>query len=81
MKKGVSLSLALIVLLCVAGWTSYGQRRNPARTVWEYKSVGQNQTGFRGDETLNEFGAQGWELVSSAGNDSSGIIYTFKRPK
>lgn len=83
MKKGVSLSLAIIVLLCVAGWASYGQRRSPARAVWEYKSVVSYQTQplFRGDETTNELGAQGWELVSAAATDSSGTTFIFKRAK
>ena len=80
MKKRVLLSLVIVVLLCVVGWTSYAQRRGPERTVWEYKSIASYQIGFRGDETLNQLGAQGWELVSAAG-DSSGLTFTFKRAK
>lgn len=80
MKKSVYLSL-VIVLLCVTGWVGYSQRRSSARPAWEYKSVWAGQQGFRGDETLNELGAQGWELVSATTTESHGHSYTFKRPK
>ena len=80
MKQGLLMSLAVIVLLSVAGWMSYGQRPSPTRTVWEYKTVVSYQTGFRGDATLNELGAQGWELVSAPATDSYGT-FTFKRAK
>jgi hypothetical protein len=81
MKRGVYLTLAFVILLCVAGWTGYGQGHNSARPAWEYKTVWAAQQGFRDPESLNELGAQGWELVSTAWNESSGVIYTFKRQK
>ena len=81
MKKSVYLSLAVAVLLCIVGWTSYGQSRSSARAAWEYKSVWSGQQGFRGDETLNELGAQGWELASAAATETQGTGYTFKRLK
>ena len=82
MKKRLMLLLALATLLCVAGWTGYGQMKNSSmpRPIWEYKVV-RNPS----DEIFTELGAQGWELVSVAayGNPSSGSSESayFKRAK
>ncbi|HEX3559178.1 MAG TPA: DUF4177 domain-containing protein [Pyrinomonadaceae bacterium] len=77
--------LAVVVaalLLCAVGWTGYAQRAKTKRTAWEYKVVSfSNQSVDRESlNTLNELGAQGWELV---GVSEVGGIPTsfFKRPK
>jgi len=41
MSNRVHLSLILVTLLCLVGWTSYaqGQRNTPTRQAWEYKTL------------------------------------------
>lgn len=58
---------------------------------FEYKTVIIKPTGFWGtnyepnemDKVLNQYGSEGWELVSAESKDSGGtsfgFIYTFKR--
>ncbi len=49
-------------------------------TLWEYASI--LSDGPASKPTLDELGAQGWELVSVLqGHTSSQILYVFKRPK
>lgn len=64
---------------------------------WEYKTVKLSVTGFDYDDrtvekvfgdienSLNEAGRDGWELVSTLDNDKTGyirlVIALFKRPK
>lgn len=60
LQSGILIAL---VVLCFAAFTGYGQRqeRLPKTTVWEYK------TGFNLSEAqLNQYGTEGWELVSVA---------------
>ena len=48
-------------------------------TQWEYQSAMFPTPASR--ETLNSFGAEGWELVSVLqGIESKQILYVFKRP-
>ena len=76
------LIFTILALLLAIGWTVYGQQRNSRRPVWEYKSVYDRNTYFQGDKTLNELGAQGWELVTtSTSSDIVGVTYTFRRSK
>ena len=87
MRRRIYLVLAVIVLLGLVGWTSYGQKQNQSRTTWEYISVnGNDYQRFKGDATLNELGTQGWELVSvatySPGDGAqSGTVFYFKRKR
>jgi hypothetical protein len=41
MKIRLYLSLIVVALLCLVGWTGYaeGQRNRPERQAWEYKSL------------------------------------------
>ena len=89
MKNRLYLSLVVIVLLCLVGWTGYGQgqRSNPARQAWEYKSLvyairgaanavlyeeGKPPSGSATPVTrAPELGDQGWELVSVAASESA----------
>jgi hypothetical protein len=60
MKKTIGLISIVLVVLCAFGWSGYAQRK-PAKPTWEYKAVGGQDLS---DQTLNELGTQGWELVS-----------------
>jgi hypothetical protein len=95
MKNRLYLSLLIATLLCLAGWTAHAelQRSSPARQAWEYKSLvlvvdGSRTTLYEDAKTvpgtpvtrMPELGAQGWELVSVAA-DNSTYAYWLKRPK
>jgi hypothetical protein len=75
MKNRLSLSLVVIALLCLAGWTGYarGQRSSSARQAWEYKVINCDM------EELDRSGAVGWELVVSTTNQ--GWRFVAKAPK
>lgn len=75
MKRGVSLLVALVVLLCLVGWAGYAQQ-SKSQPAWEYKVIGHGT--FTGEQELNGLGLQGWELVSVA-ND--GVTFYLKRRK
>ena len=64
MKNRLYLSLVLVALTCLAGWTAHAQlqRSSPARQTWEYQEV-QLSTTQSSLPKLNGLGAQGWELV------------------
>ena len=81
MKTKANLLLLVIALLCVIGWTTYGQRPGSNKQVWEYKSVGNKWTNFAQDATFNEMGAQGWDLATSVTDSFGGTVYVFKRAK
>lgn len=61
MKNRLYLSLVVVALLCLAGWTGFaqGQRSNPARQTWEYTVCLYNHPSC----SLETLGAQGWELI------------------
>ena len=72
LKPYLFLMLALIVL---GGWAGHGQKQSPSRTIWEYKIVNESEK-----VSLNELGAQGWELVT-VGMGGAEEVYYFKRAK
>lgn len=85
MAKRMLLGVAVAVLLCVAGWTSYAQRNSPSKVSYEYQVIF-DPTDTRGwDEgvkKLDELGAQGWELVGvSYVQGQSGSRLYFRRVK
>jgi hypothetical protein len=60
-------------------------RQSPSKPQWEYKVVNL-KVDKKIEAQLNEFGAQGWELVSYNGFIASGTgvdagTFFFKRPK
>jgi hypothetical protein len=95
MKNRIYLSLIVVALLCLTGWTVYAQRSSPARQAWEYKTwvfstVGSGMLYEDGNQLPGsstpvsrapELGAQGWELVSVTSQGDYNLIYWFKRPK
>ena len=72
-KKTLLIALALVVLFASA-WTF-----QPKPQQWEYKFVYNAP-----EKKANELGAQGWELVGAAAENSStgsATLYLFKRAK
>ena len=78
MTNRLFLSLVVVAVLCLAGWTGYAQvqRNNPMRQTWEYIMVDAYNDPAQAQRVLNQYGAQGWEYVSRPGD-----YYLFKRPK
>jgi hypothetical protein len=68
-------------LLFFAGWTARGQKQStpaaaaPPRVTWEYRVVSESEK-----ITLNDMGAQGWELVTVVMGGAQDVYY-FKRAK
>lgn len=82
MKKTFYLGLSLIALLCVLGWTGYGQKQSARKGSWEYLTVSTGEAKYREAAGLNGLGALGWELVSVGTTDNSGnVVLYFKRAK
>lgn len=54
----------LLALLCLAGWTTPAQlqRNTQTRETWEYMEV-ELEARVQANPRLNQYGAQGWELV------------------
>jgi hypothetical protein len=81
MKAKINWIVILIAsgVLILAGWTVYGQKKSvpapPPRTVWEYKVVSETDK-----ISLDEMGAQGWELVTVEMGGAQEVYY-FKRAK
>lgn len=72
MKNRLYLSLVLVALVCLVGWTAHAQlqRNSPARQTWDYIIV-QEGDGAPGAKQLNNLGTQGWELVSVVCTEAS----------
>ena len=70
MKNKLLLGLAMFALLTTAAWTGYGQKDKPAKVVaFEYDVLHdpvEIMAMDAGVAKLNEFGAQGWEIVGIA---------------
>jgi len=84
MKTKYPWVLAPGLLLCLLALTIYGQRQNPARTTWEYRSVFSTSASL--EFVLNDLGAQGWELIAIDVNATNktgfkGTTYYLKRAK
>ncbi len=84
-----SLLLVVVVLVGALSWTSFGQKARPSERAWEYKIVHEwyGENGFRRNlpltvKDVNEYGSQGWELVSvvTQGDPGEKTFY-FKRAK
>lgn len=79
MKKKLYLSLVIVALLCVVGWSGYaeGQRSSPGRQTWEYLGDDERVGGTENlQRLLNRRATEGWEFVQIG---EGSII--FKRPR
>ncbi|HEX7332230.1 MAG TPA: DUF4177 domain-containing protein [Pyrinomonadaceae bacterium] len=84
MKSKYPWLVVLILLVCFLGLNIRGQKRDPERTDWEYKSVFSTSGSL--EYVLNDLGAQGWELVAIDVTVTDqlgfkGVKYYLKRPK
>ena len=72
------LSLLAIVVVCVVGWTVYGQKQQSSarRTIWEYKI-----SNSPSEEQISEIAGEGWELVAVSPSNSGSPQLYFKRAK
>lgn len=75
-KSSRIIAIMALCLVSLAGWTVYGQKQQPTpRAVWEYKVVSETDK-----ISLNDMGAQGWELVTVEMGGAQEVYY-FKRVK
>ena len=75
LKPYLFLILAAVAFISLSGWAGYGQKQSPPRAAWEYKIVNESDK-----VSLNELGAQGWELVTVEMGGAQEVYY-FKRAK
>ena len=76
LKPHLFLIFAAIAFICMGGWAAgYGQKQSQPRNVWEYKIVNESDK-----VSLNDLGAQGWELVTVQMGGAQEVYY-FKRAK
>lgn len=82
MKARVVVFFAAVSVLCLVAWTGYAQKRVSVKSAWEYRVVSTSELGPKYDvsASINELGAQGWELVAVSDN-SGGTALFFKRAK
>ncbi len=59
MKRLYAVAAGVLLLLCLVGWT---QR---AGVRWEYTAHPVSDS--TSEQTMNEYGAQGWEMVGEFG--------------
>ena len=55
-------------------------KENPARQMWEYKTLAADSTERLTDKMKNQAGEEGWELVAVVRNSDMDVFY-FKRPR
>lgn len=77
MKAKLTWPVVLLaaIVLSLAAWTVYGQKQSAPKVTWEYKVVSETDK-----VSLNELGAQGWELVTVEMGGAQEVYY-FKRAK
>lgn len=81
-RNALALLIVVAVLIFAIGWINSGQASTKGN--WEYKTVYAGGPKFSGDATLNELGAQGWELAGVAAWNFEGVSQTtlyFKRAR
>lgn len=88
MKTNIRLSGITALILCgLIVLTAFGQRsQRTTQTAWEYKVVYVPGNRSMSEKTMDEYGAQGWELVTFQAINNEGVTigagnYFFKRVK
>ncbi|MFN0110650.1 MAG: DUF4177 domain-containing protein [Blastocatellia bacterium] len=85
MKLGTRWISVFLIVLCLTlvGWTAYGQKAKVSRPAWEYKMVILPRSSDQAQTTMNEKGAEGWELIQARfpAGDGYDLVLLFKRPK
>lgn len=66
MKTSI-LVICLLALLCLVGWTTYGQKQN-SKTTWEYMVKADHSLSAQYTD-LKALGAEGWELIAVTSRD------------
>jgi hypothetical protein len=79
MKYKKESTFAVVLSLCLLGWTSLGQKQPANKPTWEYVNL--IVADYEGLASLNNAGAQGWELVAVTQGANSTKMYHFKRMK
>ena len=86
MRTKLWLIVVVVLFLCATGLRGYGQRERTPQVGWEYKVVYIPGVRSSAEKTLNDLGAQGWELVAFVQLNQEGVTigagnYYFKRLK
>ncbi|HEX8708445.1 MAG TPA: DUF4177 domain-containing protein [Pyrinomonadaceae bacterium] len=87
MRSRVWLIIAAAILFGLVGWTGYAQRQQrTGQTTWEYRVVYVPGARNLSERTMNELGAQGWELITFQAINNEGVTigagnYFFKRAR
>ena len=66
MKSKLAIAFLITGLLSVGAWSSYGQATKSTTVKYEYAVIDdptETLTHDEGVNTLNKFGAEGWEVV------------------
>jgi hypothetical protein len=69
MKNRLAIALLIAGLLAIGAWSGYGQTGKQRNVVYQYDVIDDPITtlGYdQGVKKLNEFGAQGWEIVGTS---------------
>ena len=76
MRKKFWLALLAVGLLWFGLWNEHGKAATDSVNTYEYMVI--LDGGVAGNvKGLNEYGAQGWELVSAVPNASNGMIVLY----
>ena len=81
MSNRLTIALLAVVLLSFGLLNQQGKAASESVKTYEYLTV--LDSGVAGNvKALNDYGAQGWELVAAAPNASNGVIVLyFKRTR
>jgi uncharacterized protein YpuA (DUF1002 family) len=66
MRSKLAIALLIAALLSIGAWNGYGQTSKPTTVKYEYAVIEdptETHTHDEGVNTLNKFGAEGWEVI------------------
>lgn len=81
MRNKFALALLTVALLSFGLWSQQSKAASESVKTYEYLTV--LDSGVAGNvKALNDYGAQGWELIAAAPNAGNGVIVLyFKRTR